>query len=839
MPGEIRLTAEAVHPLWRANAFPDNIKSDINPPAYFWPSKRRGFTEPLINYEFQLSSDSMFYSIHENVKGHNPSSYVSKKPLKKGKWYWRYREEGKAWNGNFSFLITDSSRLDSRPSSDVLVRNVKSEVKRPRVVIRQERLETVRDTFKANGITEALLKESEEYFGVILPEKEWGGKFYKNAKRVFKPKKFPDGHIKSKITAPIWMNAIKSLCVSYLLTNDAKYANEALRWGMRVTEFDILTNNNLTYDGNPVPDGFDFAMYLDAITYLYDCLYNYMSDSQKESIRENLSKRLEIYYQYYTNRLENRCIDNHTWQISLGAFVRGAITVVGDIPEADKYLSYAYDIWTAIDPEQSHTDGGWFGGGYVAVNIDVWTEVPCYFNTYTGHNFYDYPFYRNHPLYFLYRQPPGSVEDGFSGDGYGSNSKTIGDKLGLWLNILDAELNSPVAGWLANSNKGKLNKPEKFKTFAWTRQTEGKPLKNSRIVDSLGKMPQSRAFKDIGIVNMHSDLLNPKNDLHVALRSSPFGTFGHNLASHNAFNVIYKGDYLFAPFGHRHGGAKNNATTYKHTRGHNSILINGKGQPYSPEAYGWIPRFLDGKTISYACGDASNAYDAEPFERETQLFSRAKLKVEEHISRGLLERFRRHVVFIRPSIILVYDELEADTPVQWDWVLHSRKDLKKRESSLEVKNVNARVDFKSSSPMEISINDKPLFPAINVDGRAGAKPGTPYPQIGNHAFVSSSEKVEKIRIMSIIQVGDVKPIKTLSKDEFLIGDWTITSELNPNKMANMKVFNTDNTVNFTLKSNDGESVLKEVLQGKLVESKIVDQLPYHAQGLKHDSNIKQ
>lgn len=835
LPGEIKLTADAIHPFWRTDAFPkNNMEVDANPVSFYWPSQRREFTQPLKRYDFQLSSKEDFSIIEEQSEGQNPSFYVTVKPLAQGKWFWRYREEGKSWQGPFSFVVTENTRLDERPSAKVFVEAVGGD--RPRMLMRKSRIPVVKEMFRKDGTTESIVKEAEKYFGVELPDKEWGGKFYKNGQRVFHNNKFPEDHIKSKITSGTWHNAIQALCRAYLLTGDEKYAKEALRWGLKVCSFDIMPNV-LTYDNNPYPDGFCFAFYMNSVANIYDCLYDYMTPEQRETVRKNLAERLRYYYEYYCNRLENRCIDNHSWQISIAAFTRGAITAKGDIPEADKYLAYVYNIWTAIDPEQSRTDGGWFGGGYVAVNIDVWLEVPAYFRMFTGYNYYNTPFYKNHPYYFLYRQAPGSVEDGFSGDGYGGNGKGLGDKLRMWMGVLGVELNHPVANWLGSFEGGK--KANKFDKVGWVRLTEGRPLKVDGVVKSPENLPQSRDFRDIGVVNMHTDLLHPANDLHVALRSSPYGTFGHNLASHNAFNVVYKGEYLFVPYGHRHGGAKNSAVCYRNSRGHNTVLIDGKGQPFSPEAYGWIPRFLNGEKLSYACGDASNAYDAAPFDRETGAFVAAGLKIDDYISRGVMKRFRRHVVLLRPSLILVYDELEAKQPVRWDWMLHCRYNMLADGSVLTVEGVDARVDVMGNTPMKAEVKDKPLFMPVNVDGRGGKKAGSSYPIKGTHAIVSTTTKCDKQRILTFIQAGNIEDIKKESEGIYMCGDWKIEAVMSPDKMANLKIVNRDGSVSFLLKDNtSGETVLREKISGKMVEKRVVDELPYHARGVEYISNVK-
>ncbi len=42
--------------------------------------------------------------------------------------------------------------------------------------------------------------------------------------------------------------------------------------------------------------------------------------------------------------------------------------------------------------------------------------------------------------------------------------------------------------------------------------------------------------------------------------------------------------------------------SYRHTRAHNSLLVNGIGQPYSTEGYGSVMRAMGGQHISYCLG---------------------------------------------------------------------------------------------------------------------------------------------------------------------------------------------------------------------------------------------
>src|SRR5690606_22701094 len=65
------------------------------------------------------------------------------------------------------------------------------------------------------------------------------------------------------------------------------------------------------------------------------------------------------------------------------------------------------------------------------------------------------------------------------------------------------------------------------------------------------KLKRTRIFPDAGLVYMHSDLRNPSRNLMFAMRSSPFGSYGHMLADQNTFNILYGGQPLFFHSGHK------------------------------------------------------------------------------------------------------------------------------------------------------------------------------------------------------------------------------------------------------------------------------------------------
>ena len=80
---------------------------------------------------------------------------------------------------------------------------------------------------------------------------------------------------------------------------------------------------------------------------------------------------------------------------------------------------------------------------------------------------------------------------------------------------------------------------------------------------------------------------------------------------------------------------------------HNTILVNGQGQPKSIEAKGRISEFFNSPAYCLFTGDAARAYP------------------------GLLDMFDRTVLFIRPDVFIVHDELGAVEPSEFSWVLNA------------------------------------------------------------------------------------------------------------------------------------------------------------------------
>lgn len=106
-----------------------------------------------------------------------------------------------------------------------------------------------------------------------------------------------------------------------------------------------------------------------------------------------------------------------------------------------------------------------------------------------------------------------------------------------------------------------------------------------------------------------NNLKNYKHNISLNFRSGAFGSGSHTHSNRNASNLHYGDKAVYHAIGHyMNFSDPHNLLSYRNTRAHNTLLIDGIGQPFTIRAHGDIVRMFNGGYISYALGGASNAY---------------------------------------------------------------------------------------------------------------------------------------------------------------------------------------------------------------------------------------
>jgi hypothetical protein len=784
---------------------------NFNSPSLQWPTKKKA------SYGVRISPTRDFSG---DVITGNRIPYAIFNPHKKlqpGLWYWQYRVNEGKWNQPDSFVIKSSTRVFVTPDSHKLQTKITSA--HPRVLIKKTELDELRK--RAANYKEAvlLIKEADGYLNKPAPSESSALPSFKG-KDNFENEKIAS--ISSKWAGWNIHKVIITLSQAYILTGEKKYFNTAKTWMLEISKWDP--------NGPSHTNNFGDAGIMSGLAIGVDTFWDVLSAAERNQIIRHTTIRASQFYNLWINQVESRSSSMHVWQHILHNLLQTSLALKGEIPEAEQWFEYVYELWIAQSPKMGEEDGAWFNGtSYFGMNTLSLIDVSSIFKDLSGTDFMTSEWFQNNPRWLIYAFPPKSVSDGFCNDGERYQFPII--NYAGYADAMARLLNLPYAGWYAQTIAKSLGKEiADDEEFRWFRIRSGLKMKYPATVKEF-MLPQAARFPDIGVAYMHTSLQNAQSDLMLSLRSSPYGPMAHAHADQNTFNIAYGGKRLFYNTGYRPAmGDPHFLGWYKHTQGHNGILIDGEGQPFSDAAYGWIPRFLHGNQLSYAVGDAANAYSGAADGEKTD--------------RGM-KLFRRHYLMLRPSTIVIYDELEADHNAGWSWLLHNDTGLEidPKTKSILAKNdaAYARVSLYASSPVDYQVTDQFTIPIDNWTNKTDEEGDTMVFKNQWHFKAISKEKTKSMRYLAIFQVKPDSTFENITTDKenssFTIGDWKIEAEMNSSKSAGIKVWKSDNSASlvsggdllFRAKTykgqKNGSSKLLEVIDGKEIFQEATDEIP--------------
>lgn len=742
---------------YRETCVPSNGKEvALNPTTFFWK------TSEIKNakYRVQYSSDRSFPTNKTKLIVTSYGFFNLHKKQKPGTWYWKYKEihEGVEtdWFPTNSYKVLQETTVFETPYFKEFSANIPS--RRPYLLTYGQTLENLRSISKKNQkICNEILKNGEK----ILNEPVLRIRSVNKSK--YTKRNFLHNVMHPELTK------LKKVTMAFLISGDNRYFENA-----RTRVQELFTWDEFELEEMFNADRFKiFAMF-------YDTFYKELENDLKSEIVKRSEQFLDKMNQHWIGVTENRQYNNHFWQKELSGYFFVAIAIYKESDIAKKSLEYAYEIFLAKSPVLGGNDGGWANGlPYFGVNTGTVIDMAYLIHKVGNVNIFDNPWYQNLSKYYFYCSPAGAPIDGFGDMHERRNNDGLGAKHSLYLSY-------PTKDPIGMYQFYKTYKPKKDRSLDNFFLTTGYKYEPSEI-PRLKEVPQDRLFKEIGEVAMHTNILNPSKDLGLYFRSSPYGANGHMHANQNCFNLSYKGERVFYSSGYYTSFSDpHSLTSYKHTRAHNGIVINGKGQAYGNEGYGWIKRQISGEEISYVCGDASQAYKNVTDEQWSDLIAKNTNKETGPVSANFednpLITFDRHLVLLRKSnIVLIYDVIESSNKINTNFLLHTPlESTKKSDNTIQYtgKNAIALATIFSSQETDLSISNQ--FYVKPVDFKKKYKKGVP-----NQYHISSetSEKSTISKYLTIIQLGDVneklEPI-TMHKNRMKFKEWEIKVNLKKN-----------------------------------------------------------
>ncbi len=223
---------------------------------------------------------------------------------------------------------------------------------------------------------------------------------------------------------------------------------------------------------------------------------------------------------------------------------------------------------------------------------------------------------------------------------------------------------------------------------------------------SLNALPTLHHFDDLEIVSARSGWSG--NESLVVFKCGPFIGHkgvqefsydpggGHVHPDANHFVVFGAGEWLIRDDGYR----------AKWTGQHNTLLVDGEGQmgegnqwfdgtvPLAAKAQPAITRVFSSRTFDHIVGDAAAAYPA----------------------RLGVRRFQRQLLFLKPDVLLVVDDIQLDEPRTLELRFHPEAtEFKRQERAFVFQEPRAVLRLESLVPVAVGI-DAAALPAAGRHG---------------------------------------------------------------------------------------------------------------------------
>jgi hypothetical protein len=644
----------------------DGSVSATNPPGFSWRPQ-----EGARVYVLQVARDTAFTDIIHEAQGVEFTLYCPPLTLPVERLHWRVAFMGEGgrseWSEVRSFTIADDAVRFPMPEFGELIARVPDE--HPRLFVRPEEMPRLREMAQGelSDRYEALVRECEQIMANPPPTEE--------------PETYPEGMMRgSDEWRSVWwgnrtytialLDSAAKLAFTRLLGGDEAYGQKARELLMAAAEWDPKGATGYRYnDEAGMPYNYYFSR---TYTFVNDLL----TEEEKEKCREVMKIRGDEMYNHLHPRHLWRPYASHSnraWHF-LGEI---GIAFMGEVEDAEQWLWFATNIFFNAYPVWADDDGGWHeGSAYWSSYLTRFTWWADIQRAALGIDAYQKPFFSNAGDFAVYLMPPNVPRGGF-GDLTGN--RNAGQNRGImtifatqaqngyWMDYVERVGGPSYTGGYIGFVRGAL------------------PGVEPR---SIAELPPSKLFRGTGLAMLHTDLTDSLNDVQITFKSSPFGTQSHGYEANNAFLLYAYGEPLLIRTGQRDSyGSDHHRNWMWSTRSVNSITVSGQSQHHrDARAKGEIIAFETSEAFDYVAGEAGEAYPD-----------------------GLVDQFTRHILFAKPDLIIIVDELATPEPQTFEWWLHSPTEMRlggQHDIGVSVGDVRCAVNMLAPEGLVLSQTDQ-------------------------------------------------------------------------------------------------------------------------------------
>lgn len=700
----------------------------VSPPGFCWWQIADAGTIAYKLFVYEQSGKEFFVS-----EAIDDCVYVPDKVFPEGNYKWiikAYDKSGKevAQRPVSSFSITKDAYSLPMPDAAALVSNIPAT--HPRLIFTRDQIPQLKKDLQSRFKKQYELIRNKAEKGLSTPlAKEPTFHLFGGTNKEFAQKR-TDYRVDYHHYEDVYLEAVEPLSFMYMVTGEKKYGEAAKKHLLRLTELPLTEDGPLVFFDSKFDEV--TLQIADALPRAYDWAYDAFNQTEREKMETwmvAMGDRLLLRMSAQKRNFFFYSGESHDGRVP--PYLINFALCLANYPEhAKQWMDFAVKSSLTVYPQWASEDGGWAEGVDYALTYSG-RFIPPLEALYrmTGFNLWERPFYKNFPYFLTYcLSPIGEI----SPFGDTEDAAVSGNKATIIHSMLRfyAERNKDAQmRWWVNLFKPSANESNK----SMKGLIQDIMLADNTLPQRPENIKQERTFKGIGWSAIHSDITHPEEDFFLLFKSSPFGPESHSHLDQNSFAIMKGGKALAIPAGSRypqHGSPFHTKYT-RQTLAHNTLLINGKGQiDKNPSCNANIFADEATKNISYVAGEAHKAYG------------------------GNVKRFDRHMVMLRPSVILVMDDLEFSEPSEVEWLLHGKEKFVLDEAKQVLVSKRDKeqmsVQFISPSRMKFSQNDAwPLEPKTGYPMVTTSDPANQY-----HFTGTMNDKARMLRIAAVMVVND-------------------------------------------------------------------------------------
>ena len=659
------------------------IAVDVSPPGFVW-LPAQGATD----YRLRIQSGAGS-SVYEALTGSDPL-HRPDKVLPPGPYRWDIQALGEGgaegpWRGWHDFSIAEGApELPMVDAADLLARVPREH---PRILYSRENLEEIRATLTTTRkqAWAGLKKVADAALDGGVPEPPTYHLNEDRTKLLLEYVKYFQ-YFRRHVN-----NNLQTLSLAWLVSGDERYAAAAKKILLTVAAYPTGDDDVSSVRAKW---GDEVGLSLSKVGHLaYDWLYDALSEDERGTVRKMCVARADQAYRMLRDQnYFTRSGGSHQARL-LAYLPEQGIGLAHEADGPEDWMRWSLKGLTTFYPHWGGRDGGWaegisYGLAYNGFYVPGFESL----RRLTGFDLWKIPFFRKNRWFFVYcttlRGEMNPYGDGAEAGGPRRMSGPEG-----WATLMNFHahrFDDRHLSWFIRE----LNQFDSYTGVAWSMLYPDALPEPEPPTD----IPQSRGFFGVGWAGLHSDLADPANDTFLVFKSSPYGSLSHSHADQNSFSIMKGGHALAIPSGY-YGpayGAPHHARWTRSTKATNSVLVNGEGQAgIGPDglvtrdqnAQGRLVKLDDQPGHTYLLGDAAQAY------------------------LGKMKQFDRHILFLRPGLFLLLDELAAPAPAKFQWMLHAIEQMELTPAQGKV--VSSREGTKLSVWLRERAGDTAGVPAIS------------------------------------------------------------------------------------------------------------------------------